>query len=237
MIFETDGKIRYSEVDSDGNLTIDNMVNYLQDVTMLHSEAVNMGASEIARTGCVWFLSTWQVDIIRTPRIYENVRIKTNPYEFKGFFGNRNVWIETEDGEVLVKANAIWIYLNVETKVPVRVKEAAMAPYMPFEPKIDMEYASRKIPMPQEGFEPLDPIPVREDNLDTNKHVNNCQYIKTAMVAAGIYKMPKRLRSEYKKSALLGDVFYPYVQKEDNVIYVDLRSNEGESYATVVFEY
>lgn len=236
MIFETEGKIRYSETDSDGKLTIDALVNYLQDVTMLHSEAVGMGASEIARTGRVWFLSTWQIDISDVPGMYDNIRIKTNPYEFKGFFGNRNVWIENEKGDIIVKANAIWIYLDAGTKVPVRVTEEAAGAYLPFEPRLDMEYTSRKIPMPKD-FIPLPVIPVREDNLDTNKHVNNCQYIKTAMIAADVYRMPVRLRAEYKRSALPGDVFHPFVHREESLVCVDLRNETGESFATVLFEY
>lgn len=236
MIFERDVQVRYSEVDRDGNITLDAIVDYLQDIVMLHSEEVGMGFNQIKQMGTVWFLSTWQVEIIKTPHIYQKIKVKTNPYGFKGFFGNRNVWIEDENGEMMVRANSIWVYLDMKGMVPKRIEEKAMKPYEPFEPMLEMDYSARKIAMPTD-FSALPSTPVKYSQLDTNKHVNNCEYIKTAIDVADIRKMPRQLRVEYKKSALLGNVFFPYICKVDKDIYVDLRDEDGTAFATVVFEY
>lgn len=236
MIFEKSVQVRYSEVDLNGDITLDAIVDYLQDIVMLHAEDVGMGFRQIKEMGTVWFLSTWQVEIIKTPRIYQNIKVRTNPYGFKGFFGNRNVWIEDESGNMMVRANSIWVYLDMNGMVPKRIEEKAIAPYEPLEPMLDMDYSTRKIAMPT-NFTPLTPIPVRYSQLDTNKHVNNCEYIKTAMEVAEIKEMPKQLRVEYKKSALLGNVFFPYICKENDSVYIDLRDGDGTSFATVVFEY
>ena len=109
-------------------------------------------------------------------------------------------------------------------------------PYLPLEPKLEMSYSSRKIAMP-ENFEPSEPVRVHYGQLDTNGHVNNCQYIKTAMDVIEIKDMPRQIRAEYKKSALYGDVFYPYIHREEKAIYVDLRDKDNAEYATVVFEF
>ena len=111
-----------------------------------------------------------------------------------------------------------------------------MGPYLPLEPMLEMNYSSRKIAMPAE-FSPLPPLPVRYAQLDTNNHVNNCEYVKTAIDVADIRKMPRQVRVEYKKSALLGNVFYPYINRTQEAVYVDLRDEKNVSYATVVFEY
>lgn len=236
MIFERDVRVRYSEVDLNGNITLDAIVDYLQDIVMLHAEEVGMGFNQIKEMGTVWFLSTWQVEVLKTPRIYQNIILKTNPYGFKGFFGNRNVWIEDEEGNMMVRANSIWVYLDLKGMVPKRIEEKAIAPYEPLLPMLDMDYSTRKIAMPTD-FTPLPKTPVRYSQLDTNKHVNNCEYIKTAMEVADIREMPKQLRVEYKKSALPGNVFFPYICKEDASIYVDLRDEDNTAFATVVFEY
>lgn len=98
-----------------------------------------------------------------------------------------------------------------------RIDDAAVKPYLPLEPKLEMSYSSRKIAMP-ENFEPSEPVRVHYGQLDTNGHVNNCQYIKTAMDVIEIKDMPRQIRAEYKKSALYGDVFILiYIGKKSNI--------------------
>ncbi len=236
MKFSVDGQVRYSEVDNHGIITIDALVNYLQDCTMLHSETVGHGIKHLKETGEFWFLSAWQIDILRAPVLYEKIKIITNPYEFKGIFGSRNFHIVAENGEELVRANSVWVYLNLNTQVPQRIpKEEGMA-YGEPEPKLDMDYAPRKIKLLEPTTEcPV--MPVYSGQIDTNQHVNNCEYIKTAMEAAGIEKMPSRIRAEYKKAAVMGDNFHPFIYRDDNICIVDLHGDDNVDYATVEFTY
>lgn len=234
MFFNMDGRIRYSEVDADRNLTIDGLVNYLQDTCMLHSETLGVGLNSLHERGVAWFLSSWQIQVNRMPQVYEKITVTTSPYEFKGFFGYRNFWIRNEAGEVLVLANSIWIYLDVAKQMPIRIPEEEANAYAPYEPKADMEYAPRKMKLP-EDFVACEPIEVQLDMIDTNHHVNNCQYIKTALEVAGLTEIPKEIRAEYRSQAKLGDVFYPFLHKTDTEIIVDLRDANGVSYAPVMF--
>ena len=43
-----------------------------------------------------------------------------------------------------------------------------------------MDYESRKIALPEECMS-LEPFPVRRYHIDTNEHVNNCQYVQMAI--------------------------------------------------------
>ncbi len=226
--------MRYSEVDEHGYLTVDALVNYLQDCTMLHSETVNHGIRHLMQTGEFWFLTSWQIDIIRTPMLYETIKVITNPYEFKGFFGSRNFWIEDAKGDIIVKANSVWVYLDFASQRPKRIPPEEGAAYSPLGDKLDMDYAPRKIKIPENVTE-YPPMPVRHDQIDTNHHVNNCQYIKAVMDAAGIEKMPRQIRAEYKKAAVMGDVFHPYISINDEQCTADLRGSDGTAYAAVEF--
>ena len=236
MIYSMDGRVRYSEADENGNITIKALVNYLQDCTMFHSEALGGGIKHLSETGSGWFLYSWQIDIEKIPHLYDNIIVYTSPYENKGFFGNRNFWIENENKERMVAANSIWIYMDLASQTPKRITPEESRLYEPMLPKIDMEYTPRKIELPTE-FEALEPVAVHYSQIDTNHHVNNCQYIATAVTAADIKTLPQRIRAEYKKAAVLGDVFHPYLNVENGNYTVDLRSPEGNSFATVTFEY
>lgn len=236
MVFSTENKIRYSEVDEQGIITIQALINYLQDCTMFHSESLGGGLRKLSESGKGWFLSAWQIDIEKIPELYENITVYTSPYEFKGFFGNRNFWIENKNGERMLAANSIWIFMDLINQVPQKIMPEDSAIYEPMIPKINMEYTSRKIKMPTE-YKKLPSVPVHYSQIDTNHHVNNCQYITTAMEAAGLRLIPKRIRAEYKKAAVLGDIFYPFLNESEGNYLIDLRNEDGASFATVTFEY
>ena len=69
MLFEKETYVRYSEVDKDGLIKIDALVNHLQDIVMLHADEVGAGIAQVIDMGTVWFISTWQIEIITPPRI------------------------------------------------------------------------------------------------------------------------------------------------------------------------
>ncbi len=64
---------------------------------------------------------------------------------------------------------------------------------------LEMEYADRKIELPK-GFRRMPSFPVRKYHIDTNEHVNNCQYVQMALEALDEeIQWYARLRVEYKK--------------------------------------
>lgn len=234
-MFKIYSHVRYSEVDNEGNMTVDSIVNYLQDAVMLHSDTLKLGVRYLDQLSGYWFLSSWQIEVIRTPKVFENIEIMTEPYEFKGAMGNRYFEMKTTDGEVLVKANSTWVYLDAKTGMPHKVDEAQTRTYMSDKPILpDMECMHRKIKLPEE-LAAYNPIPVRLSQIDTNQHVNNCEYIRTFLEASEVTRIPKRIRAEYKSQARMGDVFYPYIYKDEKCCTGDLRDENGKSFAAVEF--
>lgn len=236
MIYTLDGKVRYSEVSENGNITVEALVNYLQDAVMLHSEYVGDGMKSLYERREGWFLSAWQIDIEKIPMVYDEIKVHTSPYDFKGGFGSRNFWIEDCEGQRMIAANSYWIFMDLDKMCPKKVTEEASAPYLPMIPRIDMEYLPRKINVPAECV-PLKEIVVTREYIDTNHHVNNCKYIVAAMRTLELFEVPKRIRAEYKKAAVLGNVFCPFYIVTDGNYTVDLRDENGASYAVITIEY
>ncbi len=226
--------VRYSEADSDGLITPDSLVNYLQDCTMLHSESVGRGVTNLRNAQGFWLLAAWQIQIVRTPKVFEKITVTTNPYKFKGFFGSRNFEILNDEGEQLVRADSTWVYLDAKTHTPARVPKEEGDAYGAAEPRLEMEYAPRKIKLPDNLCE-YPCVPVRPHQIDTNQHVNNCEYIRTFMEVTDTNRMPYQIRAEYKQSAVLGDTFHPFVYKDDKICVADLRGDDGTPYAAVEF--
>ncbi len=180
MIYSEDIRVRYSEVGEDGLLTPVALVNYLQDITMFHSKTVAGDYRTLESKNTGWVLSSWQIDILEPIEVFSELKLCTSPYDFKGGIGLRNCWIENAQGKKLVVANSYWTFIDLEKLAPKKITEEVIACYEPLCDKIDMEYTPRKIKIP-DMVEKRPPIEVKYNQIDTNHHVNNCQYVATAL--------------------------------------------------------
>lgn len=232
-MYTFESRIRYSETDSEGKLTMASLLNYFQDASTFQSEELGMGVEYLRTQHLVWVLSSWQIVVERYPKLCEKVIIGTLPYDMRGFLGYRNFAMLTEDGEYLAKANSLWSLLNTDTGKPSRVNDMIMQRY-PLEEKLSMEYAPRKIEMPVGGTV-MEPVVVKKHHLDTNHHVNNGQFVDMAMEYLPESFAVGQLRAEYKKQAFLNDVLLPYVVTEGDRIFVSLTDENSSPYVVVEF--
>jgi acyl-ACP thioesterase len=229
-----EGRVRYSEIGEDGCLTLPGILNYFQDCCTFQSESIGQGVEATKKRERAWVLSSWQVVVNRYPRLGEHIITSTAPYDFKGFMGMRNFTMDTKDGERLAYANTYWTNINIRTGLPERLTEEDLAGYV-IEEKLDMEYAPRKIALPKERKEEME-FPVQKHHLDTNHHVNNCQYILLAEDYLPKDFVIRQMRAEYRKQAVLDDVFYPEVSMGEGTVTVVLNSEEKTPYAVVEFQ-
>ena len=209
------------------------LLNYFQDASTFQSEDLGVGVSYMKQTGRVWVLSSWQIVVERYPALGERVTVGTVPYDFKRFFGYRNFAMFDEAGERIAVANTLWTLLDLHTGKPVAASEELITAYGAGE-KLEMEYAPRKIVVPQ-GGRAEEPIVVKKHHLDTNHHVNNGQYVDIAMAFLPEDFTIGQLRAEYKKQAFLGDVLSPYVVEEDSKCVINLMDADQKTYVSVEF--
>ena len=209
--YTTEGRIRFSEVDHTRRITLPGIVNYFQDC------------------------STFQVVVERYPEIGEKIQTSTWATDFKGLFGERNFCMTDENGNDVAYANSLWVYMDIERGRPARPDESEIAPYGTGEP-YEMTYESRKIPLPTESEE-LESFPVRRYHIDTNEHVNNCQYVQMALESLPKDKEVHQMRVEYKKSAVYGDMIYPRIAAEDDRTVVELCDENAKPYAVIEFRF
>ena len=200
-----------------------------------------------------WILSSWQVVVERYPEIGEKIQTSTWATDFKGLFGERNFCMTDENGNDVAYANSLWVYMDIERGRPARPDESEIAPYGIGEP-YEMTYESRKIPLPTESEE-LESFPVRRYHIDTNEHVNNCQYVQMALEFLPADRQFRQIRVEYKKSAVLGDkevhqmrveykksavygdMIYPRIATEDDRTVVELCDENAKPYAVIEFRF
>lgn len=228
-------QVGFSQVDTGKNMKMEALAALFQDVTCFQGEELGVGFGYVEPMKRAWVLNSWQIDVKRFPRFNEKITVGTFPTDFKSFIGTRNFLVKDAEGEVIVMANSVWTFMDMEKLRPAKIDEKFLEVYTLEEP-LPMEYLVRKIEVPENGEEEwnvrqLAPIKVREYHLDSNMHVNNGQYVQIASGFLPKDKQYNRLRAEYRKQAVLGDEMFPSVYEKDGICIVALRDGEKKPYA------
>lgn len=230
-MYSYQNRIRYSELDENGHLKVEALLDHFQDCSTFHSEDLGVGMDYLSKKHMVWVMSAWQIVVKRYPVLGEKVTVATAPYDFKSFLGYRNFWMLDESGEKVAYANSIWTLLDTITGHPVKPDRELIETYE-LSPALDMDYAPRKIGVPK-GLVPGETVQIRKHHLDTNHHVNNGQYVRIAIDSLEKESRIRQLRAEYKKQVVLGDTLTPWILKEEENTVVVLK-NQAEDVCCIV---
>ena len=225
-MYSFDSRVRYSETDENGSLSLLSMMDYLQDCSTFQSEDLNVGFAHLAEKHCAWWVYSWNIEILSMPELGSRIRIATWPYRFRGVFGYRNFVIRDEEGRDLIRADSVWFFYNVEKHCPARPDNEDVVPYG-MEERLPMPEMPRKMRLPDE-MEEMPGILVMRHHLDTNRHVNNAQYIEMARESVPAAFRLGGVWAEYRKMAVLGDTLIPFRAKTDEGWLVSLRKSDGQ---------
>ena len=226
--------VRYSECDEHAQLGIVALINYLQDCSTFHTESLGLGISHMAEHHFAWLLAAWQIEIDTLPRFCDPITVSTWCYDMKRTYALRNFQISAPDGTPYVRADSMWFTFDTADERPIRIPESE-APYLSDEPRLDMPPTKRKLSVEGPYREAL-PLQVSEQHLDTNRHVNNTQYVLMALQALEQDVVLHRICVQYRQQAHLGDTIYPRIYENNAGLSVALCDEQGEPYAIIELE-
>ena len=236
-MYSFDSRVRYSECDENGRLSLVSMIDYLQDCSTFHCEDMGEGILGLKQEGLGWILANWRIEVSRLPLFGEKIRISTWCYEMKRLHAMRNFQITDEKGESLVTADSQWFLYNLNEQKVSRIPESQQF-YIEDTPRAQMGQMERKLAGTGDATQ-ASPIIVSEQHLDTNRHVNNAEYVRFALLAAGELGHAidlVRLEVQYRTMALLGDTLTPVVYGDGNDITVSINGDDGKARAIVRME-
>ena len=232
-MYKLEGQIRFSECDTTKSITLPGIINYFQDCSSAQSEQIGHGIDYLKEKKKAWILSSWQIIVERYPKLGEEIEVSTWATDFKGLYAMRNFSMKTKSGEMLAYANSVWVFMDLAVGRPAKPGKEEVEAYG-MEPPLKMEYAPRKIKLPEKAIL-VDTFPVRKYHIDTNNHVNNCQYVQMALEVLREDMRIRQVRVEYKKSAVYGDVILPKIAEETRRTVVELCDMGERPYAVVEF--
>ena len=214
-------KVTTSTCDSEGRLKLYSALQMMQDCSEMWIDSEPAVKRYFAEQNMAQLLATRQVEVIRVPEYKEELTVTSTVYGMKPMFGFRNTFIYDAEGKPCYKTWSMGAFVDRATGKLKRV-DAATIDSMTLEPQLEMNYKDRRIALPKEGGEMLEPIRVLRADIDYNKHLNNANYVRMAMELLPEEFTVSGLRVEYRVAAKLGDLLVPTIYRNGEAVIVSL---------------
>ena len=223
-------RIGYHEVDKNRSLSLPSLIDIFQDTGGFHGADCGYSNKQLADKGLAWIVSTWQISVNDLPKLDDHVTVETYPFSFKFMLANRHYILRSPEGHVYVRANSLWVLMDMNKYAPFRIPVEMKEAYGQCEDKTDgFDFGNRKITVP-EGGTCLDPISVDRYMIDTNGHVNNKEYVRIASCLLPENISWNYYHAEYTKQAKCGDILLPVLSTEKDRTVITLNNNENEQF-------
>jgi len=218
MTFTRTYDIPYFNVGSDRKLRITSLMQYLEDMAIRQSEACGIGLDFYEEHNVAWVLAKWDIEVVQYPVFTQEITITTEPVSFRNYFGFRRYEVRDAGGELLAKANTLWIYIDMVRKRPIPVTEEIISAFG-VSPESNRPLPI-KAPKPPETAAHETQFRIRLGDIDTNRHVNNIRYIEWALETLppefSNGKKVSRVMVDYRKELKYGDEVFSTAEIEQN---------------------
>lgn len=220
--------VRYSEMDYKLALKLSALLNYFQDIASENAEDLGFGYSYIIEKDLAWFLLKYRIEFDTYPVEEYNLTVKTEPRGYNKLFAYRDFELLYEE-KVFARAFSSWALVNLKNGKLASIAEALDDnPNMPAFQKRENDLSFEKIQMPQNiSMERI--FEIRYDDIDVNRHANNCNYIIWALEPLDIEfrskYYPKIIDIAFKKEIKYGNKILSQVEIVDNLRTLHLLKN------------
>lgn len=225
--YEKNYHIDLRDVDFQKELRISALFGYFQDIANLASENLGVGINQLVETyGVAFVLMRIRVDIVRHPKLDEEITIETWPLKPGKLEFERDYIVRDQAGEVIVKAVSVWVIMDLK-KRRLKRSEAINLEYPESIEERAIDVALEKIKV-SNNLETAYSKMINYSDIDFNGHLNNSRYVDYILDCFTLEEHHnyhiKSIEVNYLSEALPGDTLI--VKKdlseiEDNVVIVE----------------
>lgn len=199
--------VRSYEIDTQGQVTVPALCNYLQESAGLHARQLGVSVEQLLGDGMTWFLWRLHLQVLRWPRWTDIVAVETWPSELGRPFAIRDFVVRIDDQDIGVATSA-WLLMDTVKGKPIRRLPPRIRDIHPDPPRRALQDPFHRLPACQDPMHSQDSR-VRRSDLDLNGHLNHVAAINAMLeVVPQDVAESHRLTSlevEFKGEGYLGD--------------------------------
>ena len=236
-LWEKEYYLRASDFDKFNHIKPSAVLDLFQDAAGQHAIEIGVGFDQMIKRSYLWVLTKIKFKIIKEPKSYQNVIIKTWPLPPNRLSYRREYAIENENGERIIKGSSEWVVINSEKRRFLSVPD--LYPFNDgFHEEIMFEGKLSKVA----DFEITD-IP-RTINagfceLDVNNHVNNTKYANYVLDAINPQEQHQleTFQIDYRKEVFQGTKLNIYHTWDNNTVLSKGLDDKGDVMFACKLEY
>lgn len=209
------------ECDRNENIKIISIFHLLQDMADAHAEKLNVGYTFYKQNHLAWVGRAYHIKIFSLPKIFDKIILETWPCERTALLATREFLIKDLQGNTLIAASSQWAMIDTIKMRPIKFDSFNLTYDVLPQRALDTDFV--KIHSPQQT-DLEKQIQIREDDIDSNGHVNNCVYPMWTM---------ETFDEQFKKDFVLDEMeinFKKPVFKQDNIITAKVQKNSTTNF-------
>ncbi len=228
-LLEATYPLRACDFDCYQRLQPSSVLDLFQDGAGRHSVEMGIGIEQLMSQNKLWIVSTIYYEVLGTPKMYDEVTLRTWPLTPSMVVFPRDYILEDAKGNPLIKGTSQWAVIDKEKRKVASAKgiypeELNCLEHRVFEGKLPR---LRDFEPQGEGMQ----VTPTFSQLDCNGHVNNTKYANYVLDSLQLPKEKpiKTFHIHYHKELLLGVPVTIYTKDENGVYTVMGKNEQGES--------
>ncbi len=229
-------EIRYDELDCRAHISPVTLLRCFQEAAALDAASFAFGWEQLQKNNLSWVLTHMQLEMLEQNIAKQPVSIKTWHAFSDKILSRREFEIFSEKGQPLARGSSWWALIDV-TKRRLTKSPAELLALNPPQPVYVMEEENFKRPVPPQASQIGQAvIPVRQEDLDLNNHVNNTHYAAWALECAPQEKKLKKILLHFKNECRAGDkiISSAFADGPDVLCHTLIRHSDRKEAAYVI---
>ena len=237
MFYTSHFQIGFSHIGYKNLITNQGILSILEETAGSHSSSIGYGLNDIPETHVSWAILNWKVEVLKRPKYFDNVTVKTWAREKNKIFCYRDFEVYDENNNLLIIATSKWIFLDTEKNSIMKIEDSFYNKYNPEEKSVFNTLDIPKLKEPENSIQTFK-YSVKRSDIDINGHMHNTNYLGLVYEALpeDVYKnnIFNNFEILYKKEIKLNDNVKFLYSVENNIYTVTIKSLDDKILHTIV---